>query len=459
MQSEQNSTETPSALVSDDLTPAQVEAWNATLSAMIYKCPGFRHIWFKMLSTTHNRGKAEHRAVFTRSIPIAATDGKNLLLNPDTFFKFKLMERVFIAAHEVVHNVYEDVEHWHRFRMANKVPTASGKSLEWDEATGQKAGDLRINALLLRSRIGTKPHWPDQETIDRCGATNQASVGDVCGHFDDNMNGTESFLDVYEKEYKKRKHDPDGDQQGEGQGQPGANPGGFDGVQSPGSSTGQQAEQAAAERNPGQWKVEIAVAQQLERSCGNLSASMARMFKDILEPEVYWLDHMETMIRRHTGNDIYDWRNPDPWFIGRDIYLPSKTGHRAGWIVMWGDTSGSRSDQEIASHIAECKGIMEDCRPTRLTIVWGDARVTHVDEIADPADLERVQPKGGGGTSILPILQWIKEQDATPDLFIAFTDGALHFPQQPRDYPTIWASSTDAAYPWGEVVRVNKRVQ
>src|SRR2546430_7202314 len=32
---------------------------------------------------------------------------------------------------------------------------------------------------------------------------------------------------------------------------------------------------------------------------------------------------------------------------------PSPTGQGAGWIVIWGDTSSSRSDPELASNMAE----------------------------------------------------------------------------------------------------------
>ena len=43
----------------------------------------------------------DHVALFTKdesACPIAATDGSNLIINPDTFFKYNLMERVFICA-------------------------------------------------------------------------------------------------------------------------------------------------------------------------------------------------------------------------------------------------------------------------------------------------------------------------------------------------------------------------
>lgn len=429
-------------LVSEKLTHEQQEQWNSTASAMVYRCPGFRHLWMRLLAEANNAGRSEVLPVISRAIPVAATDGQNIIINPDTFFKMKLMERVFVSAHEVVHNVYDDVNMMQRCRVSNTVPTSSGGRLEWDEEVGQKSADKRINAMLVESKIGTMP---------------KDENGNLIGCYDPNMDGTESFVDVYEKEYKKKHKGGKGGKPPGGQ-KPGNNPGGFDNVLAPGHSSGQSPAQAAQQRNQQQWAMEIAAAQTIEamKSQGKMAAALKRMFQNVLEPEIDWHDHIECEVQRVVGGDIFDWKEPDPWFIGRDIYLPSKTGHRAGWIVIWGDTSGSRSDKEIASNVAECTGIMEDVRPKRLSLVWGDAEVAHVDEIEDPADMAHCSPKGGGGTEMEPVLKWVDEQNEHPDLLIAFTDGYLTFPKEPP-YPVIWASSTDVKYPYGKTVRVLKK--
>jgi predicted metal-dependent peptidase len=433
--------QTASALASLELTPKQVSQWGDTNSMMAWTCPGFRHIWYKMLN--NNAGK--HVAIMSREVPIAATDGNNMILNPDTFFEFALPNRVFIAAHEICHNVFDDVRLLHRCQSSGKVPMHDGSDLPFDNDTMQKAMDLRINALLKSSKIGKPP-----------------SVG----HFDDTMDGTESVLDVYGKVYKKKKEDDEGggSNPGKGEGNTGNNPGGFDNLQAPGQSTGQSPSQAMSQRNPQQWAVAVAAAQTIEqiRSQGKMAAALKRMFQDILEPEVPWVDHIETIIRRTTGSGSRDWKSPDEWFIGRDIYQPRKTGKGAGWIVVWGDTSGSRNDAELTSNMAELAGILDDVHPARLTVIWCDAAIDYIDEIEDPADLAHIRSRGtagGGGTSVDPVMKWIDDNAETPDLFIGFTDGYVSFPGREPRFPVIWASSTDTAYPWGQVVRVNKVVR
>lgn len=415
-------------IVPTELTPQQVSQWENTNSMMAWTCPGFRHIWYKMLN--NNSGK--HVAVMSRSVPVAATDGKNMILNPDTYFKYSLLERTFIAGHEIVHNVYGDVELLHRCKASGKVPMHDGTTIPFDSKAMQHAMDYRINALLKESRIGTPPA---NVLLDEKIAT-----------------ATDSVLDVYRKVYKKLSDDGElGDS-------------GFDILLPPGNSTGQTPQQAAADRNGQAWQVAVAAAQTIEqiRTQGAMAASMKRMFQEILEPEVPWIDYIQTLIQRATGGGSHNWKEPDPWFIGRDIYQPKRSGVGAGWIVIWGDTSGSRSDAELASNMAELAGIMDDVTPQRLTVLWCDAAIDYIDEIDDPMDLAKIKSRGtggGGGTSMQPVLDWIDNQMEVPDLFIGFTDGYVTFPKKEMRYPTIWASSTDHVYPFGQVVRVNKVVK
>lgn len=414
------------------LTPQQKEKWESTCSMMVWTCPGFAHLWYKLLNN-HN---GDYTAVMTKQVPIAATDAKNILINPDKFFDYSLPERTFIMGHEIVHNVYGDVELLHRCHNAGIVPMNDGsKSLPFREDIMQKAMDLRINALLIKSKIGKPPKE---------------------GHFDPKMTGEESVLDVYKKVYEEEC--PDGD---DGQG-PGGNPGGFDNVMKPGQSTGQNPQSAAQQRNPQQWQVEIAAAQIIEaqKSQGKMAGALKRMFEKLLEPEVDWKQHIQTLINRITGSGGWNWKQPDEWWTPHEFFSPRRSGKGAGWIVIWGDTSGSRGNDEIASNMAELAGILEDVNPARLTVLWCDAQIDFIDEIKDPADLAHIQARGvsgGGGTSQEPVFDWIAQQPDQPDLYIGFTDGFVDFPPTAPKYPVIWASSTDKAYPFGQVVRVNKR--
>lgn len=411
-----------------ELSAQQKQQWEDTMSLMAWTCPGFRHIFYKLLS--NNNGK--YTVVPTRDIPVAATDAKNILVNPDPFFAYELRERVFITGHEIVHNVFGDVELLHRCKAAGEVPMNDGTRLPFKEGHMQRAMDFRINALLVESRIGK---MPKDALFDK-----QLS-----------KDGSESVLDIYKKLYED---DPEG---GDGPG------GGFDVIMSPGQSTGQNP-QSAAQRNQQQWHVEIMHAQTLEqiRSQGKMAGAMKRMFKDLLEPEIPWTEHIRAIMARRLGSGSYNWRRPDRRHIVRDLYMPSRSGHCAGWLVIWGDTSGSIGAAELERYLAELAGIVEEVNPKRMTILWFDSEINedYIDEVEDVSDLHHIKARGvggGGGTACMPIFDWLKDHTEQPDMLLCFTDGYCDpFPTHQPSYPVIWVSTTDKAYPWGEVVRIMK---
>lgn len=417
------------------LTPEQKRKWDDTMSMMIWTAPGFTHLLYKLLNAQSNT-PSEHVAIMEKDVPgaVAKTDGRNVVVNPEEFFALGLPERVYVLAHEVVHNVYSDCELLHRISMMGKVPMNDGTALPFSNEIMQKAMDYRINALLDASKIGKRPK---------------------AGHFDKETSANDSVLDVYQRVYLKEH--PDGEAPGPDSGN---NPGGFDSLQKPGQATGNT---APPPRNNQQWGVQIMAAQTIEQaqSQGKMAGALKRMFEQLLEPEVPWQDHIETLINRQVGDGGVDWTQPHPYYGAFDFFCPGDTGKGAGWIVVWGDTSGSRSDDELRSNMAELAGIMEQVNPARLTVIWCDAQPSYIDEIEDPADLARIQHRGaggGGGTDYGPVLDWIADNGngGPPDLFIGFTDGYVSHREREPAFPVIWASTTDHPYPFGQVVRVNK---
>lgn len=421
-----------------ELSPDQKEKWDVTLAVMSATAPGFRHLLYRLLA--NNDG--DYVAIPTRDIPTACTDGKNIMINPDWMFGLAgtkgeglgVREQVFVVAHEVVHNVYGDVELLHRCVRLNSVPQNDGTTLPFDAEVMQKSMDFRINALLVDSRIGKMP-------AKGCYDTKIATAMD-------------SVLDVYAKCYKKKKQQQEGEGDGMAEG--------FDQVLPPGTSTGQHPDSAQAQRNQQRWQVEALMAQTLEasRAQGRMAGALQRMFQDLLEPEIPWVDHIETLVHRRTGVGGSDWRKPDRKFLMQDIHMPSRSGFGAGTIVIWGDTSGSIGETELNSYIGEMAGIMEEVNPQRLVVVWCDDGISHIDEVTDVSDLHTIRSRGvggGGGTSFQPVLDWIEQNcESPPDLFIGFTDGCVSFPAVEPVFPTIWASTTDNDYPYGDVVRINK---
>lgn len=431
-----------------ELTAEQDRAWTNVMRMMEWTAPSFRYLWYRLLQNhngKHSAITARFNNPFTGTPGVAKTDGSNITINPDTFFKdYDVAERVFIGAHEVAHCVYDDPGTLYRLRNQSNITCSDGKVFPYRQDVMQKTMDYRINAMLVESRIGKMPKDAlyDPEIAK----------------------GREGIFDVYGRVYKQ---DEDGGLQGKGQ-QPGKGnsqgQNGFDagGCDQPGSTTGQQPSQAAANRSPQSWAMEVAHGARMEeqaRGQGKVPGSLKYMFDTILEPKVIWTDHIETICKRVMGSGSLNWKKPDRRFIGRDVWLPGKGGEGAGWMVIWGDTSGSISEKELNRYLGEMGGMLDDVKPQRLTVIWCDAQIHHVDEISDMTDLEMIKARGvggRGGTSVAPVYEWIMEngRDGLPDMFIGMTDGEVSFPDKPA-FPVIWAAVADNEFPYGETVLIN----
>lgn len=422
--------------------------WGNTLTLFTLACPGFRHILYKLLA--NNAGT--DIALMSRTVPLAATDGANVIINPDQFFQLTLKERVFVLAHEVIHNVYDDPATTRRIVRSGELRYGDGVSLPFENNLWQKAMDFRINDALIKSAIGAMPVTKDGKPIG-CHDTKIGKADD-------------SAYDIYRRLYEQEKGG--GGKKGEKDKTTGGTsegPGAFDECMEPGTSTGQDPNVAGAQRNAQQWASEMAVAQSLElmKLQGKISADLKRMFDLYLKRQVPWTDHIEGFFARKIGSGASDWRRPDRRFITRDIYIPARSGHGVNWVCVWGDTSGSIGRDELNTYFAELSGLIDELQPRRVTVFWCDAQIKHTDDIEDMDDLTKIRARGvggGGGTSCRPVFRAIRDMNMEPpDAFVGLTDGHAEFPSHAPNYPCVWAVTTDAEIPFGETVRIKPVVE
>lgn len=431
------------SMTSCEITAQQKRMWIETRSALLWTCPAFTHILFSMM----NPQNGELVAFFTKDVPIAATDGENLILNPDRFFTFSLPERIFIVAHEILHAVYNHCGMSRPFRQSGKVKFSDGTELDYDDRTMNIAMDLVINDALIQAKIGSFP---------KEGVHNQQLATQ-----------SDSFLDAYKKVYKQQKKQPPsgnntqpGNNPGSGGGggkhQPGQGPGsGFDTVLDPGTAQGKDPGQTQQKRSQAEWDTAVAGAIAAAKAQGKLPASLERLLGAVLEPQVSWQEHIRSFFARKVGGGSYDWRRPDKRLIQRDIFSPRRSGNGCGEVVVAVDTSGSIGQPEITHFIGELRGILEDVRPTKVWLLWCDAQVHKVDEIDSAFDLASLKPCGGGGTDFRPVFDWVTQSDVRPDALVYLTDMLGAFPSQAPSYPVIWGDIYGhCKAPFGEVVNI-----
>lgn len=420
----------PTSFKAAEMDPKHEKAWADTRVALLWHCPAFSHIFYTMMDVFPGN---KHIAYFTEEVPIAATDGNALFLNPVTFFKYNLNERVFICAHEIMHCILNHMVLMHGCVKTGKVPY-SDTSLEYNGQLMNVALDLVINDLLIKSKVGQySTDWLHDESM---------------GTKDD------SALDVYRKLFKKLSGKGGS---GSGDGPKGK---GFDQHLAPGTSEGKDPNQAVQERNAAQqkWATEIAAGMNAARVQGKLPAALDRALSEILDPKVDWREKIEALFARRLGSGSYNWRALDRRLVVRDIIAPGRSGFGADTVIVGIDTSGSIGPKEVNMFLAEVGGILEDVRPRRVLVSWCDAKLHRVDEMDEPGDLAEARHKGapgGGGTSFLPVFEYANQLEGHIDALVYLTDGMGTFPDKAPSYPVIWGNINPGyQYPFGDVVDI-----
>lgn len=202
------------------------------------------------------------------------------------------------------------------------------------------------------------------------------------------------------------------------------------------------------------WQVAVAQAAQAARMQGKLPAHLEKFLGDLQKPRVDWKALLRRFIQDATKND-YNWRQPNRRFLAAGLYLPRLYSEEVGPIVVAQDTSGSMwSDRDLRTCATEVRSIIEDCQPRSTTLYYADAAVasSRVFERGEPFEFA---PKGGGGTSFVPVFKAVEESGEEPLCLIYFTDLQGTFPTEAPPYPVIWLTVYDGTAPFGEVLKID----
>jgi predicted metal-dependent peptidase len=85
------------------------------------------------------------------------------------------------------------------------------------------------------------------------------------------------------------------------------------------------------------------------------------------------------------------------------------------------DTSGSCDEKALACVQDEMQQLMDDGVIDQVVVVYGDTTVTRVDEYNTGDEVE-FDPRGGGGTDMQPLFQYVADEHSDATLIINFTD-------------------------------------
>ena len=185
---------------------------------------------------------------------------------------------------------------------------------------------------------------------------------------------------------------------------------------------------------------------------GKMGTGGDRDLRELLQPQVDWREVMRDFITTTcTGSDYSTWRRPNRRFMSGGVYLPSGISERVDELVIATDMSASIGDREVSVALTEIKSIADTVHPEAVRLLYWDTQVCQ-DERYESKDLDTMvqstRPKGGGGTTVECVPEYMTNKHITPQAVIVITDGYLGGSWGQWSCPVLWVViDNDSAKP------------
>ena len=386
----------------------------------------------------------------------ACTDGKSIFFDIDFLSGLNPEERLFVLAHEVWHNLM-----CHFARTENR-----------DRGLMNIATDLEVNQILVKDGfcLPSLALMPDKfdlppdlaaeqyyELLVQQGQQSQSDQqgqngksGSAGGQFDKHVYSNDDLTQPGQGQSKEEAKAKLGgqdvsDKYGKVEFDPDFRPGD--------PKAGVERVREAA----------VGAAQMVERTRGSLPAHIKGLVEALLKPEIDWREQLQQFVTRTCSGENRNWNPPNRRHVHSGIYLQSRKGEkiRVGVVL---DTSGSVQSM-IKKFLSELTGLITSFGKYSLHLVQCDAKVQDYKEYTedDPLDVENTgfEAMGGGGTVLMPGINYFVENELDVDCIIVFTDTYCEdmLEENAPAVPVLWMSTVKGDHSnihFGDIVEFNE---
>lgn len=186
---------------------------------------------------------------------------------------------------------------------------------------------------------------------------------------------------------------------------------------------------------------------------GTLPAGLLREITHLSPSQLDW----RAYLWRFLVQTPTDFQGFDRRFVGQGLYLDALAGEKLRVFIAV-DTSGSVGGKEMSLFLGEVQAILRAYPHLEAVLYYADAACYGPYELN--ADSEIPQPKGGGGTDFRPFFRAIEAEidGSEHGVCVYLTDGMGSFPEEAPALPTLWILSPGGIsverVPFGEAVRL-----
>jgi predicted metal-dependent peptidase len=188
-----------------------------------------------------------------------------------------------------------------------------------------------------------------------------------------------------------------------------------------------------------QWETILRQAHSLAKGRGDLPGHVTREIKRADTPPQDWREVLRAWI--DTGSKtIETWSRPNRRFAGGGLYLPGRARDGLNRVAFLVDTSGSMDAIALACIKVETQAALDDGAIDEVIVVYGDTRVTRVDEYRQGDEIV-FDPRGGGGTDLKPLFKYVEDEVDNPSLIVCFSDMEIGDPGPEPSCPVLFAAT------------------
>lgn len=365
--------------------------------------------------------------VYTTDVPVAATNGLQVLINPAVLFSDEWLpeHRVFVMFHEILHVAY----------MHTDIDLYGSLDREYFNL----AIDIRVNEDLLAMGF-SRP---------------------ICGIFDDekryNSDTTtlEIYLDLKENGVPKSINQNDSlvgdvsfaepDEEGED-----------DNGEGSGSGLTASAIKEVKAILDDLIKTASIVADQSD-NWGNLPGNLVKQIKSDDSRQIGWREHLAN-IPQKINRSGFNYKKFSRRHVHRNVYNPRREQKNLGTIVVAFDTSISVTNEQIALMKGECESLRAMMNPEKFLVICFDTEVHAVQELDRNDPINDIVIEGRGGTALQPIFDYLsKHSPEDAACLLVFSDLECYPAEHEPYFPVFWISmdNPEADVNFGELIHMN----
>ena len=373
----------------------------------------------------------------SRAIPTMATDGRHHFYNPEFIATLTQTQLLAVQAHESEHDARR-----HHSRRNGRDP------VKWNEACDYAINPDLVDAgfqlpdwVLLdpkyrgmsaediyRTRELDQQKQQQQQPSDAQDDSDSDNMNDAGGSSPSESADHDAELDPVGDSAHSL-----GDDEGEGGPQSSGDPGGMGEVLDAAENA---ADLAAADS---QWETILRQAAFLAEKRGNMPGHVTREIKRADNPPQDWRETLRAYFDQGSLKQE-TWNRPNRRFAASGIYLPGLRRDGINLAVFLIDTSGSMDEVALACIRTETQAALDDGVLDQVVVVYGDVRVTRVDNFRQGDEIE-FDPRGGGGTDLKPLFKHVADEIEDASLIVCFTDMEIGEPGPEPSCPVLFAAT------------------